>query len=235
MDARLALSRKQRMTLETIRAHMEKHGYSPTYREIANALGLASPATVHEHVRALGQKGYLKISKEGGRAFVLLNEQDAKDRHIDAKGYILDALSEAPAAAAPQTSSQLQAIEIPLVGLVTAGEPIEAVEQRETIVVPANFVRDQANTFVLRVRGESMRDEGILDGDLVIVERNPSPKDGDVVVALLDNAYATLKRFFREKDRIRLQPANPAMSPIYSFNPTIQGVVRGVIRNFASA
>lgn len=211
---------------------MEKHGYSPTYREIANALGLASPATVHEHVRALGQKGYLKVSKEGGRAFVLLNEEDAKARHIDAKGYILDALSDTPTTPTP---SQPQAMEIPLVGLVTAGEPIEAIEQRETIVVPANFIRDQANTFVLKVRGESMRDEGILDGDLVIVERNPSPKDGDVVVALLDNAYATLKRFFREKDRIRLQPANPAMSPIYSFNPTIQGVVRGVIRKFADA
>ncbi len=231
-DKRLALSRKQRMTLTAIREHMEKHGYSPTYREIASALGLASPATVHEHVKVLDKKGYLKISKEGGRAFVLLSEDDAKARHIDAKGYILDALSDTKAAATPR---EIQAVEIPLVGIVTAGEPIEAIENRETIVLPTNFMDDPANTFVLKVRGESMRDEGILDGDLVIVERNPSPKDGDVVVALLDNAYATLKRFFREKDRIRLQPANPAMSPIYTFNPTIQGVVRGVIRKFSPA
>ena len=124
-------------------------------------------------------------------------------------------------------------MELPLVGLITAGEPIEAIEDKETIAVPADFVRDTVNSYVLRVKGESMIDEGILSGDYVIVERNPSPKNGDVVVALLNNAYATLKKFYREKARIRLQPANTTMKPIYAKDPLIQGIVRGVIRKFA--
>jgi len=124
-------------------------------------------------------------------------------------------------------------LELPLAGLITAGAPIEAVEEKDTIAVPADFVTDSANSYVLRVKGESMIEDGILDGDYVIVERNPSPRNGDVVVALLDNAYATLKKFYRESKRIRLQPANAAMKPIYSTDPLIQGVVRGVIRKFA--
>jgi len=124
-------------------------------------------------------------------------------------------------------------LELPLAGLITAGAPIEAVEEKDTIAVPADFVTDSANSYVLRVKGESMIEDGILDGDYVIVERNPSPRNGDVVVALLDNVYATLKKFYRESKRIRLQPANAAMKPIYSADPLIQGVVRGVIRKFA--
>ena len=123
--------------------------------------------------------------------------------------------------------------ELPLVGMITAGAPIEAVEENEIIAVPADFVTDIANRYVLRVKGESMIEDGILDGDYVIVERNPSPRNGDVVVALLNNAYATLKKFYREQKRIRLQPANSKMKPIYSSDPLIQGVVRGIIRKFA--
>ncbi|MFA5024837.1 MAG: LexA family transcriptional regulator, partial [Patescibacteria group bacterium] len=122
---------------------------------------------------------------------------------------------------------------LPLVGLITAGEPIEALEEHDTIAVPADFVTDNFNSYVLQVKGESMINEGILNGDYVIVERNPSPRNGDVVVALLNNAYATLKKFYRETNRIRLQPANDTMKPIYSRDPLIQGVVRGVIRKFA--
>jgi repressor LexA len=214
---RISLSRKQKRTLDAIREHLEKHGYSPSYREIAIQLGLASPATIHEHVQALEAKGYLRVQKEGGRTIVLTEPGEQQDVGLQQRAGSSDSLA------------------APLVGLITAGEPIEAIETRETIVVPTSLIHDPVNTYVLKVKGESMRDEGILDGDYVIVERNPSPSDGDVVVALLDNAYATLKRFFREKDRIRLQPANPTMSPIYCFNPTIQGVVRGVIRKFASA
>ena len=210
------------MTLDALKEHLEKHGYSPSYREIATRLGLASPATVHEHVRALEAKGYVRVQKEGGRAIVI-NEHPESSEDV----------SQVELSAAGSGTGLASAV--PLVGLITAGEPIEAIEHRDTFVVPANLIHDPANTFVLKVKGESMRDEGILDGDYVIVERNPSPHDGDVVVALLDNAYATLKRFFREKDRIRLQPANPAMSPIYAFNPSIQGVVCGVIRKFSPA
>jgi repressor LexA len=98
--------------------------------------------------------------------------------------------------------------------------------------VPVELAPDAANTYVLRVKGDSMIEDGIFDGDFVIVERNPSPKNGDVVVALLDNEFATLKRFYREKDRIRLQPANSTMKPIYCYDPLIQGIVRAVIRQF---
>jgi len=124
-----------------------------------------------------------------------------------------------------------RSIELPLVGLITAGAPIEAIEEKETIAIPENLVRDE-NSFVLKVRGESMIEEGILDGDYVICERNFYPKNGDVVVALLDNTYATLKKYYREEKRIRLQPANKTMKPIYAKNPAIQGVVRGILRTF---
>lgn len=133
----------------------------------------------------------------------------------------------------PAPAKWVEALELPLLGLITAGEPIEAVQDNETIAVPADFVRDKVNSYVLRVKGESMIEDGILSGDFVIVERNPSPRNGDIVVALLNNAYATLKKFYREKDRIRLQPANSSMKPIYARDPLIQGVVRGVIRKFA--
>jgi len=121
---------------------------------------------------------------------------------------------------------------LPLAGLITAGVPIEAIEEKESIAVPVDLAPNSANSYVLRVKGESMIEDGIHDGDYVVVERNPSPKNGDVVVALLDNAYATLKRFYRERDRIRLQPANSTMQPIYCYDPIIQGVVKAVIRRF---
>src|SRR3989339_600830 len=117
--------------------------------------------------------------------------------------------------------------------IVNYAQAIEAIEEKERVDVPSDMVRDEANSYVLRVRGESMIEDGILDGDFVVVERNPSPRNGDIVVALLDNAYATLKRFYREANRIRLQPANSTMKPFYAKDPLIQGVVRGVIRKFA--
>ncbi|MCX6745805.1 MAG: transcriptional repressor LexA [Candidatus Parcubacteria bacterium] len=126
------------------------------------------------------------------------------------------------------------AIFLTLAGLITAGQPIEAVETNEKIAVPKDLVKDEAKAFVLKVKGESMIDEGILDGDFVIVEKNPSPKNGEVVVALLDNAYATLKKFYKEANRIRLQPANSSMKPIFVKNVIIQGVVRAVIRKFST-
>ncbi len=127
---------------------------------------------------------------------------------------------------------QEKAIELPLVGIITAGEPIEAIEEHETVVVPESLV-PSSNCFVLKVRGTSMIEEGILDGDYVIVERNFYPLNGQIVVALLDNAFATLKKYYREKNRIRLQPANASMAPIFVTNPAIQGVVKAVLRKFA--
>lgn len=196
------LTKKQKEILDFITEFIKVNEYSPSYREIGEHLGLSSPATIYEHIRGLEDKGFLKA-------------QDGKPRSLE-----------------PTRTSRLKkAIELPLAGLITAGEPIEAIQDNETITVPADIVRDE-NSFVLKVKGESMIEDGILDGDYVIVERNFYPHNGDVVVALLDNTYATLKRYYREKSRIRLQPANSKMKPIYTKNPAIQGIVRAIFRKF---
>lgn len=199
------LTPKQKEVLDFIVNFIHEHHYAPSYREIAAGLRLASPSTVHVHIQSLRTRGYLRGGASAGT-----RELEPTDKAV----------------------RWGRAVILPLKGLITAGQPIEAVEEQETMAVPVDLVPDSANSYVLRVRGESMVDEGILDGDYVVVERNPSPKNGDVVVALLDNAYATLKKFYREKDRIRLQPANKTMKPIYCYDPLIQGVVRAVIRSF---
>lgn len=194
----VSLTKKQRAVYEIINFYVRSYERPPTVREVGNELDLA-PATVHEHIQALRDKGYIE-------------KNDLAPMNLFAA-----------------------AIQLPLVGLITAGVPIEAVEEREAFAVPANLIVDGANSYVLKVKGQSMIEDGILDGDYVIVERNPSPRNGDVVVALLDNAFATLKRFYREPNRIRLQPANATMDPIYVRDVTIQGIVRAVIRQFARA
>ena len=199
------LTKRQRQILDFINDFIKKNDYAPSLREIGAYLNLSSPATIHTHIDNLKKKGFLKSSFNEARSIELV----------------------------PTEVNWSKAVEIPLAGLITAGEPIEAVEQKETIAVPVDFVNDQINSYVLKVKGESMVDEGILDGDYVIVERNPSPQNGEVVVALLNNAYATLKKFYREANRIRLQPANSKMKPIFTKDPLIQGIVKGVIRKFA--
>ena len=203
----IALTPKQKEVLDFIVQYIRDRGFSPSYREIASGLHLASPSTVHVHVQALRQRGYLHDS-----------DGDAGNRELE-----------------PTDEAVLwgRSVVLPLIGLITAGQPIEAVEDRETMAVPVELAGDPSNTYILKVKGESMIEEGILDGDYVVVERNPSPRNGDVVVALLDNAYATLKKFYRERGRIRLQPANKTMKPIFCYDPLIQGVVKGVIRSFA--
>lgn len=198
------LTKRQREILDYINDFLEEHNYSPSIREIGEKFGLSSPATIHAHLKNLEDKGFLKKGYNEARSIELV----------------------------PADMNWAKAVELPLAGLITAGEPIEAVETTEMIAIPADFVTDNFNNYVLQVKGESMIEEGILDGDYVIVERNPSPRNGDVVVALLDNAYATLKKFYRETNRIRLQPANSGMKPIYAKDPLIQGVVKGVIRKF---
>lgn len=199
------LTKKQRQILDFITEFTRDNGYAPSLREIGRHFNLSSPATIHAHVRTLEKKQMLKTSFNQARSIEII----------------------------PANVNWVASLELPLVGLITAGEPIEAVEEKDIIAVPADFVTDSANSYVLKVKGESMIEEGILDGDYVIVERNPSPQNGDVVVALLNNAYATLKKFYRERERIRLQPANSSMRPIYAADPLIQGVVKGVIRKFA--
>lgn len=198
------LTKRQRQILDFITEFAQNNGYAPSLREIGEHFKLSSPATVHAHIENLKAKGFLKSAFNEARSIELV----------------------------PASVNLIEAFELPLAGLITAGEPIEAIEEKEAIAIPKDLVRDDVNSYVLKVKGDSMVEEGILDGDLVVVERNPSPRNGDVVVALLNNAYATLKKFYRETNRIRLQPANSTMQPIFAKDPLIQGVVRGVIRKF---
>ncbi|MEA3249410.1 MAG: transcriptional repressor LexA [Patescibacteria group bacterium] len=200
------LTKKQTQVLEFVTEYIRDNGYAPSYREIGEALGVSSTATVHEHIKNLEQKGYL--SGEGSSA-----------RGLEVDEAIMRAA---------------EGFSLPLMGLITAGEPIEAVEEGEEVEVPSSLVGKPGETYVLRVKGESMIEDGILSGDYVIVERNPSPRNGEIVVALLENTYATLKRLYKEKGKIRLQPANSTMKPIYVKSVDVQGVVRGVIRNYRS-
>ncbi|MFA6533619.1 MAG: transcriptional repressor LexA [Patescibacteria group bacterium] len=206
----MGLTKKQHEILEFIRDFIIGHGYSPSFREIAAEFKLASVATVADHIEALEKKGYLKRSTNESRS-IELTPVDEGEVNIG------------------------EIINLPLMGLIAAGEPIEAVANPEVVAIPANLVIHRENSYVLQVKGDSMMEDGILDGDYVVIERNPSPNNGDTVVALLDNAYATLKKFYREANRIRLQPANKAYQPIYVQDPLIQGVVMAVIRNFKRA
>jgi repressor LexA len=200
------LTKRQKQILDFIIGFIAEHDYAPTFQEIGDYFDLSSPATVHQHIKALEDKGYLKSEYNAKRSLEVLSVKD---------------------------ESMSLAYQIPLAGLITAGEPIEAIEEHETIAVPSSLVLQKDNTFVLQVKGDSMVGDGILSGDYVVVERSNYPKNGDIIVALLDNAYATLKRFYREQTRIRLQPANGKYKPIYVKDLIVQGVVRGVIRNYS--
>jgi len=199
----MGLTKRQKEIIDFINKFTEDKGYAPSYREIGQHFGLSSTATVCEHIQTLQEKGYLKIDPNEARSIEIID------------------------------NARAEAIFLSLAGLITAGEPIEAVEQNEKIAVPKELVKDEAKAYVLKVKGQSMIEEGIYDGDYVIVEKNSAPKNGQVVVALLDNTFATLKKFYKEANRIRLQPANSKMKPIFAKNVIIQGVVRAVIRKFS--
>jgi len=194
---------RQLEILQLIRDWRLQHGYSPTLQEIGDHLGLTK-VTVFEHVRALGKKG------------LLLRGAKHKARSLQV----------CPDFAFPDGGPG----RIPLVGRIAAGEPIEAIEDRQTLDLPGMFDR-AGKTFVLRVSGDSMIDEQIRDGDYIICEQRNRVRNGETVVALLADGEATLKRFYREKRRIRLQPANPDFKPIYVRDVDVQGVVVGVVRS----
>lgn len=188
--------------LQFIRDWRSRHGYSPTLQEIGDHFHL-SKVTVFEHVRGLEEKGLLlRGTKHKARSLRVSPEFQFPD-------------------GGPGV--------IPLVGSIAAGAPIEAIEDRQTLDLPGMFDR-QGETFVLRVSGKSMIDEQIRDGDYIICERRDQVHNGETVVALLEDGEATLKRFYREKGRVRLQPANPDFKPIYVDNVEVQGVVVGVVR-----
>jgi len=197
------LTKRQSITLDFIREFLAQHNYAPSYRDIMKGTGIKSPATAYNHVQALRDKGYISLTDGQMRSVELTEKSNMFTRGI----------------------------ELPLVGTIAAGEPIEAIENNESISVPLELLPN-LNCYVLQVKGESMIEDGILDGDFVIVERSFYPENGETVVALLDNENATLKRYYREKTRIRLQPANKAMKPLYTRNPVIQGIVRGVLRRY---
>jgi repressor LexA len=202
------LTPKQLRILSLIRDWRVRHGYSPTMQELADEIGV-SKVTVFEHVEALIKKGALIREANKARS-----------------------LSIAPGIAVPDESRPLR---VPLVGKIAAGYPIERVADEEELDL-AHMLGPRpgraSSMFALKVEGESMKDEGILDGDYVLIERSDIAHNGDRVVALLPDGQTTLKTFFKEQDHIRLQPANPSFSPIIVRECKIQGIVRGVVRRY---
>jgi repressor LexA len=206
----MAITRRQRQVYDYISDFVQKQGYSPSFEEIGAGLGLSSLATVHKHISNLEEKGLLTRDYNRSRSIDL----------VPPKGRLKQAMS-------VNTTMVL-----PLLGRISAGQPIEAVQNPETISL-ADFVRSK-EVFVLEVRGDSMQDEAILSGDYVLVERSKTAHNGDIVVALVEENDATLKRFYREGDNIRLQPSNAAMKPIIlpAAVVQIQGRVIGVLRKY---
>ncbi len=212
----MALTKRQKEFLDFLASFLEKKGYSPSYEEIAEGLDLASLATVHKHIMALEAKHYVK------RGF-----NQSRSLEIAPKYYEEQRQHRQVAAMAPPV------LEMPLLGRIAAGAPVEAIAGQETLSF-ADFVGDP-DTYALQVRGESMIDDHICSGDYVLVEKAKDARDGDIVVALVDGAETTLKRFYREPGgRVRLQPANAAMRPIYvpQESVTIQGKVLAVLRRY---
>jgi repressor LexA len=202
----MPLTRRQKQILDHIGEYISDQGYAPSFEEIADAFGYSSLATVHEHLSNLERKGYIRKAYNESRSIELV-----------------------------QGDAVPGAVELPLLGEVAAGLPIEAIEHRETVLVPPDLLRKQGENYVLRVVGNSMIDEQIRDGDYIIVNSRPTAENGEMVVALVGGEAATVKKLYREPDgRIRLQPANPTMQPMYhdADEIQIQGIVVGVIRKY---
>ena len=206
----MAITRRQRQVYDYISDFVQRNGYSPSFEEIGEGMGLSSLATVHKHISNLEKKGLLTRDYNRSRSIDLLPP----------KGRLKQAM-------AVNTTMVL-----PLLGRIAAGQPIEAVQNPETISL-ADFVRSK-EVFVLEVRGESMQDEHIMNGDYVLVEKTKVARNGDLVVALVNGDESTLKRFYKEGDNIRLQPSNAAMQPIIvpAIAVQLQGKVIGVLRKY---
>ncbi len=200
----LPLTKRQREILDYLHDFIEQHGYAPSLEEVGRRFGLSSLATVHKHLTNLQEKGVIRRAWNRSRSVELVTK--------------------------PVGS---RVLELPLLGYVAAGAPIEAVAGSESIAVPENFI-GRRETYVLRVRGDSMIDEQIRDGDMVIVEDRKTADNGEMVIALLHGSDVTLKKFYRDNGRVRLQPANPALQPIFvdADQVKIQGVVIGVMRKY---
>ncbi len=206
----MALTKRQKEFLDFLSGFLEKRGYSPSYEEIAEGLNLASLATVHKHILALEAKHYVKRGFNQSRSLELAPKYHEEQNQFHPHG-----------------------TEVPLLGRIAAGAPVEAIAGQDTLSF-ADFTGD-SGTFALQVRGESMLEDHICDGDYVLVQRSAEARDGDIVVALVDGMETTLKRFYLEPgDRVRLQPANASMQPIFvpRESVAIQGKVLAVLRKY---
>lgn len=208
------MTRKQEAIFEYIREYIEDHAYPPSVRDIAAHFDLASAGGVHKHLKNLAEKGYISLDPNTSRSIRVL------------KG-----------GAEPPRSQSIESppvIELPLLGSVAAGQPIEHFTDNETLALPESMVRRPDRSYLLRVRGDSMIEEAILDGDYVVVEKREVADNGELVIAMVNFKEATVKRFYKEGPRVRLQPANQAYEPIYvdAADVSIQGIVQAVFRTY---
>ena len=205
----VTLYKRQREILEFIKQYIRKHGHSPTLVEIAQTLGLRSLATVHEHLQTLVRKGVIRRFEGVVRGIEVIDQK---------------------------IGNLLEGIELPILGYIAAGAPIETyTDPNATLQVAPFLLSGNRRSYVLQVKGNSMINDGILDGDYVVVEEANQARNGEIVVAMLESGVVTLKRFYKEPTRVRLEPANAEMEPIFATNVQIQGKVVGVIRKYYSA
>ena len=203
------LYKRQKQILDYIEENIDKYGCAPTLTEIAQELGLSSLSTVHEHLAVLEKKGLIRRYRGAVRGIELLQKETE------------------------EKAMMASMVELPVLGFIACGEPIEPyTDPNATLAVNSNLIKAGDKSFVLQAKGDSMIDDGILNGDYVVVKEQQSAYNGDIVVAVLRNGFATLKRFYKEATRIRLQPANSTMSPIYVTDVEIRGKVVAVIRQF---
>lgn len=202
----VTLYKRQRQILEFIIQYIQKYDFSPSLLDIAKSIGVSSLATVHEHLESMIKKGVIRRSRGAVRGIDVVDKSFFEPR---------------------------RGIELPILGFIAAGQPIEPyTDPNATFNIPPFLISGKKRSFVLKVKGSSMIDEGILDGDYVLIEEQETANNGDIVVALLENGFATLKRFFRETTRVRLEPANSQMTPIFAKKVKIQGKVVGVVRRY---
>lgn len=204
----VVIYKRQRQILDFIKQQIEVNGSAPTLRQIADALDVNSLATVHEHLQTLEAKGLIKREHGKTRAIELLEEKYNPEK---------------------------RSINVPIMGFIAAGLPLEPyTDPNATIDIAPSFAAGGKRIYVLQVRGDSMIEDAIRDGDYVVVQEQEVARDGQIVVALLENGFATLKRYYKEATRIRLEPANSSMTPIFAKDVKIQGICVGVIRKFAN-
>ena len=206
----VVLYKRQRELLDFIQDFIKKHGYSPTLEEMTKAMGLSAPSTVHEHLAVLAAKGVIHRNADSIRGIEIASPYNTV-----------------------YNTDRTAGIELPLLGHIQAGKPLEPYEDpTATFRVSANLVPTGKVAFVLQVKGESMIEDGILPNDYAVLVKDEDIKDGDVVVALLENGLATLKRIFREEGKIKLMPANAKMQPIYAVDVQVQGKLVAIVRRY---